>query len=208
VAVTALGHPYVAWQDAGGGPDQIYVRSWGAEAWREIGQNSASAGGISDTTGGSGAPSLAIRSSTTYVAWHDASSGARQIYARRWNGAFWVEVGQGSAGGGGISGTDGDADGPSATVAPDGTLYIAWHDTADGDGEIYVRRWDGADWIQVGAGSAGGGGVSDNAGQSRDAALVIAPDGTPYVFWSDDSSGRYEIYARRYSLGVDPTRTR
>jgi hypothetical protein len=117
-------------------------------------------------------------------------------------------VGEGSASGGGISDNAGTSRSPSLAATPDGTPYLAWHDDSDGDAEIYLRRWNGEDWEEIGAGSASGGGISDNAGQSRAAALVIAPDGTPYVFWSDDSSGRYEIYARWYGLGVDATRTR
>jgi len=53
----------------------------------------------------------------------------------------WQEVGAGSASGGGISNTAGNSDSPSLALAPDGTLYAAWHDDSGGDWEIYVRRY-------------------------------------------------------------------
>ena len=36
-------------------------------------------------------------------------------------------------------------------VAPDGTPYVAWRDDSSGDDEIYVRRWSGSIWEEVGA---------------------------------------------------------
>jgi hypothetical protein len=85
-------------------------------------------------------------------------------------------------------------------IAPDGTPYIAWEDDGDGDDEIYVRRWNGSSWEEVGSGSASGGGISNNSGSSRRPALDIAPEpyGTPYVAWYDNSSGDYEIYVRQW----------
>lgn len=47
-------------------------------------------------------------------------------------------------------------------ITPDGTPYVAWRDTS-GDWEIYVRRWNGSSWEEVGTSSASGGGVSDNS---------------------------------------------
>ncbi len=199
----------IVWQDDSSGTDQVYGLHWGAGMWHETGEGTASGGGISATSGDSGRPSLVTPlSCVPYLAWHDTSTGVPQIYLRRFNGSFWPEMGEDSASAGGVSDTADASYSPSLAVMPDGTPYVAWHDDSDGDAEIYVRRWNGESWEEVGAGSASGGGVSDNAGQSRDAGLVIAPDGTPYVFWCDDSSGHYEIYARWYGLGVDTTRTR
>ena len=48
-------------------------------------------------------------------------------------------------------------------------------------------------WHEVGAGSASGGGISDNGSNSMSPSLAIAPDGTPYVAWVDEGWD-YEIY--------------
>jgi hypothetical protein len=49
------------------------------------------------------------------------------------------EAGIGSASGGGISHDSGASHSPSLAIAPDGTLYVAWHDDTSGDCEIYVE---------------------------------------------------------------------
>jgi len=161
-----------------------------------VGVGSASGGGISNT-GSSERPSLALASDgTPYVAWIDSSSGDYEIYIRVWNGSSWEEVGTGSASDGGISNTAGESWGPSLAIAPDGMPYVAWQDFSSGDYEIYIRVWNGSSWEEVGTGSASGGGISNTAGLSWYPSLAIAPDGTPYAAWNDDSSWDREIYIR------------
>jgi hypothetical protein len=203
VAVAPNGTPYVAWQDYASGDHEIYVRRWNGSSWEEVGAGSASGGGISDNPGWSAWPSVAVApGGTPYVAWHDDTSAQSQIYeiyVRRWNGSSWEEVGAGSASGGGISDTPGCAGAASVAVAPDGTPYVAWQDDTGGHDEIYVRRWNGSSWEEVGVGSASGGGISNNAGSSALPSSAVAPDGTPYVAWADGTSGDLEIYVRRWN---------
>ncbi len=201
IAVASDGTPYVAWHDySTGGLSEVYVRRWNGSSWAEVGTGSASGGGISDNSGGSRSPSVAVDpDGTPYVAWLDDSVGSgSEIYVRRWDGNTWEEVGTNSASGGGISGNDGNSRDPSVATAPDGTPYVAWHDSTSDNSEIYVRRWGGNTWEEVGAGSAGGGGISANDGDSRDCSLAIAPDGTPYVAWRDNSGGDSDVYVRRW----------
>jgi len=208
LAIAPNGTPYVAWHDWGGGDaPEIYVRRWNGSSWEEVGADSASGGGISNNSGNSWFPSVAIApDGTPYVAWWDDSSGGdSEIYVRRWNGSSWEEVGAGSASGGGISGNSGDSAYPSLAIAPDGMPYVAWHDDSSGDFEIYVRRWNGSSWEEIGASSAGGGGISDNSGNSWRGSVAIVSDSTPYVAWWDDSGGNYEIYVRRWGGGTGPT---
>jgi hypothetical protein len=85
---------------------------------------------------------------------------------------------------------------PSVAVAPDGRPYVVWYYSGGQDYEIYVRRWNGSSWEEIGSGSANSRGISGsgNAGGS----VAIAAGGTPYVAWFDESGGDREIYVRRY----------
>jgi hypothetical protein len=197
VAVAPSGTVYVAWLDYTDQWLEIYVRRWNGSSWEEVGTGSASGGGISNTYSSVKEPSIAVAlDGTPYVAWEQD---LWAIYVRRWNGSAWEEVGAGSARGDGISDNINNSRSPSVAIAPDGTPYVAWHDDSDGDNEIYVRGWTGSAWEEVGTGSATGGGISDNAGASEHPSVSVAPDGTPYVAWHDDSSGDAEIYVRRWN---------
>jgi hypothetical protein len=169
--------------------------------WTEVGDNSASGGGISDNSGYSYLASIAVApDGTPYVAWTDGSSGVQQIYVRRWNGSNWEEVGAGSASGGGISNNSGSSVAPDVAIAPNGTPYVAWYDYSGGPTSIYVRRWNGSSWAEVGSGSASGRGISGSSYAADNPTIAIAPNGTPYVAWAwNGPSERTEIHVKRWN---------
>ena len=168
--------------------------------WQEVGAGSASGRGVSNSSGSSYDPALAVSAQgRPWLAWADDSSGAGEIYVRRWNGLAWEEAPGGSASGGGISQTAADSQQPALAVAPNGWAYAAWRDAAAGNNEIYVRVFDGGGWSAVGPGSASGGGISQNGTDSFDPALAVAPDGSPWVAWANVYAGDYEIYVRRWN---------
>jgi hypothetical protein len=203
------GEPIVAWTEYTGGEQEIYLRKWGWDeknqrmAWIEMG-NSASLGGVSNNGGGyydgSDLPSLAIDSSgTPIVGWRDGTSGNLEIYVKRWNKSLkaWVEMG-GSAHGPGISYTGDDWPGagfPSLALDPGGAPIVAWEDTVGSGLEVYVKRWNGAAWVELGDGSASGGGIS-NTGEASIPSLAIG-GGRPIVAWPDRLAGDQEIFIRR-----------
>jgi hypothetical protein len=116
-------------------------------------------------------------------------------------------MGSGSATGGGISDSSSDSEFPAIAITPAGRATVAWEDKSSGDRQIYVRRFHGCRWEEIGEGSAGDGGISDTTGESRLPAIAIAADGTRTVAWSDYSSGDREIYVRQGppELEVEPT---
>ena len=205
VAVANSGETlYVFWLDDDSGAWQVFGKRWNGSTWDEISYGSAHGGGISNMSGnlspfGNDYVSVGAAIATDgmlYVAWANDSSGDAEIYVKKWDGSGWSEVGAESASGTGISDNAGESTQPSLATAPDGMLYVAWFDYSDGDTEIYVKRWNGYEWSEVGAGSASGGGVSNNSGSSMHPKLAISVDGTPYLVWADTSSGNWEIYVR------------
>ncbi|MBN1873655.1 MAG: PKD domain-containing protein, partial [Anaerolineae bacterium] len=208
LAIGLDGIPYVVWHDDGvqNVDYDIYVRRFMSDTWQEVGVGSATgAGVISLPMDNSINASIVVDpDGAPYVAWMELVDGVWQIYARRWNGTVWEEMGTGSASGGGISDSPGSTHNPQIAMAADGTPYIVWQDQSDGDWEIYARRWNGVDWEEVGTGSASGGGISMNDAVSGVPTIVIPADdaslgnGVPYVAWIDFSSGNMEIYARRW----------
>jgi hypothetical protein len=207
MAMGADGFPIVAWADSSSGQSEIYVRRWDGASWVELGAGSASGGGISNTSAGSsGDPYVALGpDGNPIVAWHDSFTGGYEIYARRWDpsSASWVEIGTGSASGGGISNNTVNSMRPVVAFDANDNPVVAWQDAYTGsNNEIYVRRWDGTAWAQMGTGSATKGGVSNNTGQSYAPSIVADTNGNPILTWYDVSSGNNEIYALRWASDV------
>ena len=162
------------------------VRTWSVIGARAI------------SNGSSSYPSLAIDSSgNPVVAWVDfAQNNYRNIYIKRWDGNEWIEIGTGSASGGGISGSGGGGGiYPSLALDTSGNPVVAWV----GSGGIYIKRWNGSAWEEIGAGSASGGGISSNSGNSEWPSLVLDSSGSPVVAWYDYTSGNNEIYIKRWN---------
>jgi hypothetical protein len=197
------GNPIISWFDNSGGDYEIYVRRWNGSGWVEMGAGSASGGGISNNSAPSYCPAINIGSNGyPIIAWDDSSGGNQEIYVRRWDGSSWVEMGTGSASGGGISNNSGASEYAAVLLGTDGYPIIAWDDNSGGDQEIYIRKWNGSSWVEMGAGSASGGGISNNSGNSYFPSLIAGSDGNPIAVWHDDSGGDQEIYVRKWNSSL------
>ena len=192
VAVGPDGNPWVAWHDETPGRAEIYVRRWTGTAWEPVGPSSATGNGISSNNGDSRFVDLQVAANgQAFAAWVDSSGGNNEVYLRQWNGSAWVAL-AGSASGGGISNSS-VRSGRPALALDAGLPTVA---SAEGEwlGEIYVRRYNGSAWVELGEGSASGGGVSDTLWQSLYATITYA-GGKPTVAWYDNVLGQMEIYA-------------
>jgi len=82
----------------------------------------------------------------------------------------WAELGVGSASSTGISDSGKESSRPAIAMGSNGLPCVAWTEATASDAEIYLRCWNGDSWVGLG-GSASGGGISDNAGESSDPKL-------------------------------------
>lgn len=113
----------------------------------------------------------------------------------------WIEVG-GSATGGGVSNTGGASRDPQVAVDALGRITVAWKDSTSGSSQIYVRRWNGSAWEELG-GSASGGGISGLTDGTVDSpTLIVGTDGEPIVAYDADDPSDYNyryIYVKRWT---------
>lgn len=191
------GAPVVGWTDTSSGDSDVYVTRWNGRRWAALGAGAASGSGISGNDSLSRLGALvAGPADALYAIWADNAGGDFDAFVRRWDGRAWAEVGNGSASGNGVS--PGSGNSQLATLALDatGAPLAAWYETTPTGAEVYVRRWDGARWMEVTPGSARGGGLSDNSGASAGVALLAGRDGRLFAAWEDNSAGNYEIYLR------------
>ncbi|MGE5181749.1 MAG: hypothetical protein ACM31C_06790 [Acidobacteriota bacterium] len=129
----------------------------------------------------------AVQPRQPVVAWEDTSPGQAEIYLEQWNGSAWVELG-GSATGGGVSATSGgNSQEPAVALQPNGDPVVAWIEQATGGGieQVFLKRWNGTAWEELG-GSATGGGVSQAAAGNigaQDVSIAVDSAGRIYVAW-------------------------
>lgn len=189
LALDPAGNPWVAWQ-VDNGTLSIRVRRWNGLDWIDVGAPV----GVEASS-----PALVLDSAgNPFVAWWGPGPvpSVRQIFLARWNGSAWVGLG-GSDTGGGVSGTAGDSTLHSLAVDASGNPVLAWNCKVGGIGEIYLRRWDGLGWAELG-GSATGGGVSATVGTSVGPSLALDAAGNPTIAWEDFTNGNAEIYVRQW----------
>ena len=175
----STGTPSLALAPSEAPPESVHAAdAITAQFWTSVGDGAAEGDGISGEATGAGAPAIAVDpvNGEIFMAW---ASGTSDIHVKKWNGAAWLEVGAGSAADGGISGT-GHARFPSiaikqATLGQPGQPVVAWIDNSSGNWEIYIREFNGLQWVPSGPGTpASGGGISDAGG-----AIASAEAGRP-----------------------------
>src|SRR5687767_5710546 len=79
-------------------------------------------------------------------------------YASEPTAQYWQELGSSASGSGISHETSGHAGVPAAVVNPStGHVFVAWESSTS---EIFLRKWTGTEWVQLGN-SATGGGISN-----------------------------------------------
>lgn len=200
-AIDSAGNQYVCYTETAGGVDEIYLKVNLGAGWVEIG-GSATGGGISGTPGAN----MSSRSRITIdsldrpvVTWTETVAGSNYVYARRFDGVSWVELG-GSGSGTGIS-TTGFSDQVDVTFDGADEPVICWREDIGPTFEIFVRRFDGAAWVEM-AGSGSGTGISGSPGLD-DVVAYLSRDtlGNPVIAWNADTGAPTlnQIFVKRWN---------
>jgi hypothetical protein len=190
--------PVVAWTEMRSSDSEIYVRQWNGSAWIEPIPGSASIGGVSNNSGTSEEPCLAVSSGGVVgLAWSDNSTGNYEVLVRHPSVGGWVDFGS-SAQPGGISDDSADSKEPSIAFDPNTQEIMAvWTSGTGPSSRVYARRTGAGVWGEVGSGSASGDGIS-GAG-ANDPSLMVDSLSRPVVAYSIPVASDECIYVARFS---------
>jgi len=176
---------YVAWQDDTVGNDEIYFKRTldGGATWQDNQR-------LTNTSGNSEEPAIAVNGANVYVVWHDDTSGTRDIFFRKSadGGATWQTA---------IplrNNTEWSAD--PAIAVNGATVYVVWDETISaGQGEIFFRRSTdgGATWQSVKR-------LTNTTGGSWCPDIALSSTSV-YLVWYDFTPGNAEIYFRKSADG-------
>jgi hypothetical protein len=138
-----------------------------------------------------GAPSVvAGPDSCVQVAWaeemYSGSEMVNEIFYSKFDGTGWGEISK-------QTGDPRDSQNASIVRCDDGSLYVFWMDSRDGDWEIYWRR--------IGDFNAGTR-LTFSTGESARPHAAVDGDGKIHVIWQDLRDGNREIYYKVRDPGV------
>lgn len=152
IIAAANGAPVVAWHDFRVAKT-VHVERWNGTSWAGTGPGASETAIPSSWAGGPLGASIALdAASTPVVGWEQSG----EIYVQQWSGAEWAEL-DGSASGGGVSDTYTVSSCPVVGVDSTGRPAIAWYETTEIGARVFLKRWDGASWIELdGSGSGDG----------------------------------------------------
>ena len=192
MAINSEGSPIICWAESAGSDTNIRVKQWDGRGWSEIEsisimpQNAMmkeNPVGVDKATSTVRPEIQVAKDGKPVVCWANCSSENCEIYVKQWDVNEWKEMGKDSASNSGISGNSGSSVNPAITVDWDGMPVICWQDDTNGNSEIYVRQWNGFDWIEISKGSASGGGISGDETNSVIPNICIDQEGAPVVCW-------------------------
>lgn len=191
VAVDARGRPVVAWTDtsAEANDRDVYVSRWDGQRWVAIGKPLHVYSGYLSVAR---APSLVLDAEgNPVVAWLENNGRTDDVLVWRWNGVTWLPVGDMLRAG--PTEAESQAGPVSLVLDPRGRPLVAWQAGAN-PSRVFVRAFDGSAWRPLGAPLS-----AREDTFAGDPSLALAPDGTPYVAWTEtDGRTPGQVYVRTW----------
>ncbi|GIW31891.1 MAG: hypothetical protein KatS3mg071_2065 [Meiothermus sp.] len=185
LALDATSNPVVAWSESDGTSSNIYVKRWNGTDWVQLGSFLDA-----NTNRDAFSPSLALdATSNPVVAWSESDGTSSNIYVKRWNGTDWVQLGSFLD-----ANTNRGAFSPSLALDATSNPVVAWSESDGTSSNIYVKRWNGTGWVQLGS--------FLDANTNRDAevpSLALDAMGNPVVTWSENDGTSRNIYIKRWN---------
>jgi hypothetical protein len=195
IVLNSAGNPVVTWTEQVGTSTNIYVERWNGSSWVQLGATLDI--NISKEVYD---PGLALDSAgNPVVTWSEcvAVSSLRgsclnyNVYAKRWNGNSWVQLGTSLD----VNPNE-SAFQPTLVVDSSGNPIVTWNEfDITAATKVYVKRWNGSSWVQLG--------TSLNVGtlEANDSTIALDGAGNPLVNWSENTNrntGTYNIYVKRW----------
>jgi hypothetical protein len=186
IAINSSNQPVIAYVVSN--PSQLYVKKWTGSAWQQIGAGVVGDGGLSSF------PSLALDSTDNpVVAYYHGGTTTSPYGVRvsRWTGSTWQVYGSSfRRGDGGITYF------PKLTLIANKPVVTWYENGLSGSGQgfnVYVNRWTGTAWQQLG-------GILDITGTNDTMSSTISVlNSQPIVAWVEcnrtpDAQGIYRAF--------------
>ena len=174
---------YLVWEDNTSGHFELYFKSSS-----NAGVNWSPPKRLTYNSQNSKRPMM-IRDSTgnLHLVWHQPDIPNGEIYYKKStnSGSTWTSPTR-------LTWNAGSSWLPAIAVSLTGTLHVVWEDDVSGNKEIYHKKSidNGSTWTNPLR-------LTWTSGETISPAVTVDGSGMVLVFWSDNSSGNYEIFLKR-----------
>ena len=174
---------YLVWEDNTSGHFELYFKSSS-----NAGVNWSPPKRLTYNSQNSKRPMM-IRDSTgnLHLVWHQPDIPIGEIYYKKStnSGSTWTSPTR-------LTWNAGSSWLPAIAVSLTGTLHVVWEDDVSGNKEIYHKKSidNGSTWTNPLR-------LTWTSGETISPAVTVDGSGMVLVFWSDNSSGHYEIFVKR-----------
>jgi len=174
---------YLVWEDNTSGHFELYFKSSS-----NAGVNWSPPKRLTYNAQNSKRPMM-IRDSTgnLHLVWHQPDIPNGEIYYKKStnSGSTWTSPTR-------LTWNAGSSWLPAIAVSLTGTLHVVWEDDVSGNKEIYHKKSidNGSTWTNPLR-------LTWTSGETISPAVTVDGSGMVLVFWSDNSSGNYEIFLKR-----------
>ncbi|MCE5301275.1 MAG: hypothetical protein LLG37_10460 [Spirochaetia bacterium] len=201
IAIDNQSRPYITWEDGSGTDREVYFLRWNGTEWVDADGAGMGQINISNTTGYSGHPVIAVDTAgNPRIAWmqqEGADEDDCDIYYGRWNGTAWVGANPGPPAK--IYDTPYYSAWPHIKLNSNNRPCIVWADGADLDREIYYLGWNGTDWVDADGNSNESVVMSHTPKYSGWADVAIDSSDRPHIAWEDTSAGDQNIFYLKWN---------
>jgi|GEM_PF-2204316 len=217
-------NPYVVWEDATTGLDDIYFSKWTPGAGpgvcggiiNDCWTNMAGTTPGYDNLSNSSQHSEIFRNNTTfvldrnnipYVVWGDGTTGFGDIYFTKWTSSVgWTQMDGATLGYDNLSNNAGVSGAVQIQLDRANNPYVVWHDDTTGNFEIYLSKWMPAAnaWTQMDGVTPGYENISNTSGSSVSPQIQLDSAGNPYIAWLDVTLRgffNYDLYFSKWTPG-------
>ncbi len=203
----AAGQPVVVWTEdfsaSWTGSRSIYARHFGGTRWQSYWEGTpAPAGSVSgDDANAARGPAMQLTSTgAPVIAWQEQAAGGYSLRLKAWDGASWAGFGASATTGILATGTTRSPIQTRIALDPLDRPVLTWSDFRSGNWDVYLTRWNGTAWADLGRSSAPGG-VSNTPAISNRPSVVVDSASNPIVAWSESTPGGTgtDIYVKRWN---------
>ena len=191
IALDANDNPMVSWLGMGTNNDG-YLKRWTGTSWEPMGETSLIVNSV-----GFDAPHAMISNlmGNPIIVWCLKSGVSEALSVIEWDGTGWTQLGELAEFADGITYY-------SLSMAADanGLPVVAWV-TKNYSGEhVFIKRWDGSSWNEIGTGSATGTGISINSRSIDTLAIATGENDSIFVSWIQKSENNEKrLVAREWN---------